>query len=663
MGTDLDLQLAWAGRNKFAKEKVTPVLLKARGDKSVPGPGADRNMIIEGNNLDVMSALLASSSFAHLRGGVDLLLWDPPYNTGKKAAKGKTTIAKGRGSKFRYNDDFLITAQEIADLKRADPNGWDIIVETDPSKHSKWLSFVEVRLRMAERLLKPSGVIAIHIDDIEMFRLGVLMDEIFGEKNRIAIINWQKQHSPKNDSAHVATTTEYILVYAKKKSEAETALTVRTAATNAAYKQRDGDPRVWSGVDPVAKTAEAAARYAIQSPFTGALHYPGAGAWRHPKSNMKRWLEEWGSEYVLRDLKDGRPKALVLSKGPRFTMEPVIDLDTNHVYAPPDIEDHPAVKAAMAAAKARMASPWPKLFFSQDRDRVPGRGRPRVKTYLDDVKDGLVPTTFWSNEHYVDPLLIGSVAWNHENADHTQAARAELDAIMGRNHGFETVKPVKLLKKIIQLWCPSDGIVLDAFGGSGSTAHAVLELNQEAANDDGKADRRFILIERGEGDDRYADTLTAERVRRVVSGQWASGQRPGLPGGFEFLTSLTERGAPLKVGRKAILAWTRDQLTDVILQSLDTTGNSESKVASLKGFVIGRTRKGNAVALVWDGHNEIDDAKLNDILSEAQELGLKTPVFVYTKHNRARFDEADWRFCPIPDRILASLGVGAEDDE
>lgn len=663
MGTDLDLQLAWAGRNRFAKEKVTPVILKPRSDKSAPGPGDDRNMVIEGNNLDVMAALLASNSFAHLRGGIDLMLWDPPYNTGKKAAKGKTAISKGRGSKFRYNDDFLLTTQEIQDLKRANPAGWDIVQDTDPSKHSKWLSFMEARFRMAERLLKPSGVIAVHIDDIEMFRLGVLMDEVFGEENRIAIINWQKQHSPKNDSAHVATTTEYILVYAKKKSEAETILLSRTASVNAAYKQRDGDSRPWSGVDPVAKTADAAGRYALQSPFTGALHYPGSGAWRHPKAHMKQWLEEWGVNYIERDLKDGRPKALVLAGAPRFTVDSDLDLDTDHIQTPTDIEVHPVILRAMAAANERLARPWPKLFFRQDKDRVPGGGRPRIKSYLEDVKDGLVPTTWWSNEHYEEPLAIGSAAWSHEHADHTQAARSELDSIMGRNHGFETIKPVKLLKKIIQLWCPPNGIVLDVFGGSGSTAHAVLELNQEGAGEGGTPDRSFILIERGEGEDRYADSLTAERVRRVISGCWASGKRSGLPGGFEFLTSLSEKGVPLKVGRKAILAWTREQLIDAILQSLDTTGKSDCKVSSPGGYVIGRTRKGNAVALVWDGVNEVDDAKLDDILSEAEQLNLKTPVFIYTKHNRARYDENDWRFCPIPDRILASLGVTNEEDE
>ena len=86
---------------------------------------------------------------------------------------------------------------------------------------------------------------------------------------------------------------------------------------------------------------------------------------------------------------------------------------------------------------------------------------------------------------------------------------------MGPGHNFKTVKPLKLFRKIIQIWCPSGAIVLDPFAGSGTTAHAVLDLNAE-----GEGLRRFILIEQGrpERGDPYAKGLTAERVRRPITG-------------------------------------------------------------------------------------------------------------------------------------------------
>lgn len=85
---------------------------------------------------------------------------------------------------------------------------------------------------------------------------------------------------------------------------------------------------------------------------------------------------------------------------------------------------------------------------------------------------------------------------------------------MGRGHGFETVKPLKLIEKIIQLWCPPEGLVLDPFVGSGTTAHAVLELNLLT-----ESKRNFIIIEKGEKEDKYAKTLTRERVKRAITGE------------------------------------------------------------------------------------------------------------------------------------------------
>ena len=99
------------------------------------------------------------------------------------------------------------------------------------------------------------------------------------------------------------------------------------------------------------------------------------------------------------------------------------------------------------------------------------------------------------------------------------------------DHRFATPTPLKLLNKINQLWCPPDGVVLDPFAGSGTTGHAVLDLNASVGSK-----RTFILIEQGNPttEDLFARTLTAERLRRVITGEWAVGNRPALPGGFTF---------------------------------------------------------------------------------------------------------------------------------
>lgn len=92
--------------------------------------------------------------------------------------------------------------------------------EKDASRHTKWLCFMEVRLKLAKKLLRESGIIAVCISYQELFRLGLLMDEIFLEKNRLGIINWECAYSPKNDNKGIPSTTDYILVYAKNKEKA-----------------------------------------------------------------------------------------------------------------------------------------------------------------------------------------------------------------------------------------------------------------------------------------------------------------------------------------------------------------------------------------------------------------------------------------------------------
>jgi adenine-specific DNA-methyltransferase len=125
-------------------------------------------------------------------------------------------------------------------------------------------------------------------------------------------------------------------------------------------------------------------------------------------------------------------------------------------------------------------------YFGQNED-----GAPSFKRYLKDAQT-VVPTTWWP----------------HENSGHTDEASKELTAF-NLSVQFATPKPVRLLEKILRIATQPDSIVLDSFSGAGTTAQAVLALNKK----DG-GNRRFILVECMD----YADTLTAERVRRVMNG-------------------------------------------------------------------------------------------------------------------------------------------------
>lgn len=409
---------------------------------------------------------------------------DPPYNT---------------GGDFRYNDKW--------DEDPNDPDLGDLVPMDDGSRHTKWLRFMTPRIWMMHEMLKRGGVLAICIDYRELFRLGMLLDEIFGEQNRIGIINWQKTYSPKNQDKHISVGTEYVLVYAKEEiSLASTNKLERTEEMNSRYWNPDDDEDgLWKKQgDPTAKDPSPSAIYAIQSPFTGKLYYPPRGRhWSHPKTKMNEWLQEWGVNYLQKDIKDNKGKALLID---------------GFDYKNPESPKNKIIlnKSRKKAEKRLKNKSWPRLYFGQN-----GNTGPNLKRYLKDVQQGRVPLNYWANEDYSTPFFIGSQSWGYEESGHSQAGINELNSIVGRGHGFETVKPLKLIQKIIQLWCPSNGIVLDPFAGSGTTGHAVISLNKES-----DAARRFILIEQGreERGDPYARTLTADRINRAITGNWAKGK-------------------------------------------------------------------------------------------------------------------------------------------
>jgi adenine-specific DNA-methyltransferase len=145
-----------------------------------------------------------------------------------------------------------------------------------------------------------------------------------------------------------------------------------------------------------------------------------------------------------------------------------------------------------------------------------GNNVPRRKTFLSE-SPGISPWTWWANSE------VG----------HSQEAKHEVkDLLDNGERNFDTPKPTRLIQRILQIASDKDSIILDSFAGSGTTAHAVLNLNKK---DNGN--RRFILIEMMD----YAETITAERVRRVIDGYGADNKAvPGTGGDFSYYT-LGER--------------------------------------------------------------------------------------------------------------------------
>ena len=156
-----------------------------------------------------------------------------------------------------------------------------------------------------------------------------------------------------------------------------------------------------------------------------------------------------------------------------------------------------------------------RIYWGKDGNNIPA-----PKRYLSEVKQGRVPQTIWE----------------YEGVGHTQDAKKDLKAIFDGEMPFDTPKPYRLIERILQIASDSDSIILDSFAGSGTTAHAVLNMN--------KADvghRKFILVEMMD----YADSITAERVKRVIRG-YGEGKNAveGTGGNFSFY----DLGEPLLHG-------------------------------------------------------------------------------------------------------------------
>ncbi|EIF29506.1 adenine specific DNA methylase Mod [Burkholderia sp. Ch1-1] len=588
---------------RLVKPKLHKIIKKySVGDESEQA----HNELWDGENLSTMVTL-----YKH-RGQVDLIITDPPYNTGED---------------FRYNDKW--------DKDPNDPDLGELVAKDDGSRHSKWLKFMTPRVWMMREMLKPGGVIAICIDHRELYRLGMLMDEIFGEDNRLAIINWQKTYAPKNNvgkRSHVSTSTEYVLVYAKSIDQAKTGLLPRSETMNARYQTTDGDPNAWAPGDLTGRGADThwGQVYGVQSPFTGKIMWPSDGrCWAIERKKLKAMLEKWGCTYVDKDFGDGKAPCLVI-KG--------------------------SLKSAAAAAQKILdAGNWPAGYW-----RDGGLGHFRVKVYLKDVKKGVVPMTYWGDEEFGAPDVIDSTSWDHEQSGHSQTGLNELSSIVGKDHGFTTVKPLRLFKKIIQIWCRPNGIVLDPFAGSGTTAHAVLELNAES-----DADRRFILIEQGntERGDHYAKTLTAERVKRVITGDWAAGKRDPIRAGFRFIELQRN-----KIDADAVIALAREEMIDLLVT---TYWNKAEKAKSyLQRRPGGAHRhlfavnpKNEGFFLIWDAPDA--DSVLNRdafkrIVLEAKEAGLTARYHIYA--SIATYTGTGIEFYKIPDAVLEQIGFDPRSD-
>ncbi len=402
---------------------------------------APNHIIIEADNLPALVTL----SYTHA-GMIDVIYLDPPYNTGNKD--------------FVYNDSYVDSE--------------------DSYRHSKWLSFMDKRLRIAKTLLSDKGVIFISIDDNEQANLKLLCDTIFGSANFVSNIIWQKNYASKNNSQGIPAATEYLLSYSKNPEWTPNRLP-RTVEMDSKYKNPDNDFASWRSDNPCAPGAisHQGMVYAIQHPFTGELLYPYNGAcWRYQQDELLKIMNGW-CRYELRDLHDDEERAKVCGIAANEVRKGVKGIVLS------DSLENSILHAEMILKRGQ----WPKFYFTKN-----GKGGIARKTYLTNV-EGKMITSFWP----------------YSEVNHTDGAKKELKEIFNNEIPFDTPKPVDLIKRIGMIATDKNSKILDFFAGSGTTTHATMQLNAE----DG-GHRQCILVTNNENN--ICEQVTYERNKRVIQG-------------------------------------------------------------------------------------------------------------------------------------------------
>ncbi|MBE7446000.1 MAG: site-specific DNA-methyltransferase [Planctomycetia bacterium] len=236
------LELTWIGKDN--QPKLEPRILIEDPEKSYRDKNSE-NMLIYGDNLLALKAL--EQDFA---GEIKCACIDPPYNT---------------GNAFEHYDDGL--------------------------EHSIWLSLMKPRIEIIHKLLRDDGTLWIFIDDDECHYLKVLCDEIFGRKNFVNNVIWEKKFSPQNDAKWLSDSHDHILVYAKNKDIWRPNLLPRSEDMDSRYSNPDNDPRgSWTSSDLTAQDPFEYGVYEIVGP-TGKVFSPGNNRhWVYGKEKMEELI-------------------------------------------------------------------------------------------------------------------------------------------------------------------------------------------------------------------------------------------------------------------------------------------------------------------------------------------------------------------------------------
>lgn len=404
------------------------------GKKITDGTTSD-NKIIHGDNLEALKSLLPE-----YEGKIRCIYIDPPYNTGNED--------------WAYNDNVNHPKIKKWLGEVVGKEGEDL------SRHDKWLCMMYPRIKLLHKLLSDDGVIFISIDENEIHRLRMLLDEVFGISNFIEELVWNKR-VPKNDKG-IGNIHEYILLYSKSNKYRH----VFTQLKKGIEEVNNLIAQLKSEQVPLEKAEQKLKDFYKENKYDR-----GITLYNQLDNDYKAWGKinlSWpnsktsGPRYDVLHPKTKKP-CKVPDRGWRWTEDTFLEkLDYQDCYERYD--------GSFVCGE---------IWFAQDENTQPSS----IK-YLKDV----------------NRFLLRSII------SLKSSGGIEVSNIIGAGK-FDYPKPLDLLKLLLNSVDDQSGIFLDSFAGSGTTAHAVIDLNRQ---DDGN--RKYILVELED----YAENVTTQRVSNII---------------------------------------------------------------------------------------------------------------------------------------------------
>jgi len=438
-------------------KKELPVLKEVKEKEINNDPDKPTHILIEGDNYHALSVL----NYTH-ENSIDVIYIDPPYNVGKSG-------------EWKYNDKWV------------DKN--------DYYRHSKWLSFMSKRLKIAKNLLSKKGLIFISIDDIEYAHLKILCDEIFGYKRFVATLIWEKKKKGSHLNDFITNVKEYVLVYCK-------------------------DEQYFDGL--IGQVTRKRETYPCVNPGNA------VSIRVFPKGIKSNYREK---NFIL-------PKGHVISAG-NMKLTLLSDLIIENGKLAEDVEVKGEWRYTQEninefAAKGSLYITT-KLYFRHE------VVKPRYKKLKDLLlrveKDSLIELqneliNKLSNGES-DDVEINKIKEEIKNIENGNYASFNIDNLYADGWGsnedgdnelrdffgekvFDYPKPFKLIQKLIAATNIDSGIILDFFAGTGTTAHSVLNLNSLGKN------LKFILCTNNEDDNKtglkVAENICYPRIEKLLNG-------------------------------------------------------------------------------------------------------------------------------------------------